>query len=124
MNRENTDHRAAWEAYASIWKLEGAAAKKAACARALDPDCIYRDPLMQCRGFDELVDYMVKFHQQVPGGHFVTTKFEVHHGRSLAHWNLVAGHGTVLDTGVSYGEYGADGRPTVMTGFFEVREPA
>ncbi len=116
---QDIDYRARWEAYAAIWKLEGAAAKRAACADALHPDCLYTDPLTQRLGWDDLVAYMVDFHQQVPGGHFVTQYFNVHHGRSIVRWNMVAGDGTLLQEGISHGEYGDDGRLRSMTGFFE-----
>ncbi len=116
---QNETRRAQWEAYANIWKLEGGAEKLAACARHLTPDCVYTDPLTQTEGWDALVAYMVQFHAQVPGGHFVTTDFKAHHGRSVAYWNMVGGDGSVLGNGVSYGEYAEDGKVSVMTGFFE-----
>ena len=116
---KNEDFRARWEAYANIWKLEGAEAKRAACAEHLDRSCVYTDPLTQRQGWDDLVAYMVEFHQQVPGGHFVTREFKAHHGRSVAHWNMVGGDGTVLGEGVSYGEYAEDGKVRIMTGFFD-----
>jgi len=119
MNDDDIDFRARWEAYASIWKLQGAEAKRTACARHLAEHCEYTDPLTQRRGWDALVAYMVEFHQQVPGGHFVTRDFRAHHGRSVATWDMVAGDGTVLGDGVSYGEYAEDGKVRTMTGFFE-----
>ena len=116
------DYRQRWEAYASIWKLDGADAKRAACEKALRPDCIYRDPLTERKGWEDLIQYMVEFHQQVPGGHFVTQYFNAHHGRSIARWNMVSGDGTVLGEGISHGEYSDDGRLRAMTGFFEPAE--
>lgn len=62
--------------------------------------------------------YMSELHKNVPGVEFVTTDFNSHHGRSLTHWNMVDGKGNIL-SGASYGMYGADGRLTQMTGFFE-----
>lgn len=113
------ERQRAWEAYASIWKLEGANAKQQACAGALSNSCVYTDPHTQRHGWDELVEYMVEFHQQVPGGHFVTTEFRSHTDRSVARWNMVSGDGTVLGDGASYGEYDESGKVKVMTGFFD-----
>ena len=115
----NDELRKHWEAYAAIWKLEGPEAKRAACAEHLDPACVYTDPLTRREGFEPLIEYMVEFHQQVPGGHFVTTGFRSHNGRSVATWNMVGGDGTVLGDGICYGEYGPSGKLRVMTGFFE-----
>lgn len=67
----NDELRKQWEAYAAIWKLEGPEAKRAACAAHLDPECVYTDPLTRREGFEPLIEYMVEFHQQVPGGHNV-----------------------------------------------------
>ena len=102
-----------------IWKLEGERAKKQACETALADSCVYTDPDTQRHGWDELVDYMLEFHDQVPGGHFVTTEFRTHRDRSIAIWNMVGGDGTVLGNGVSYGEYDEQGKVKTMTGFFD-----
>lgn len=114
--------RTAWEAYASIWKVAGAEAKLAACAEHLSSTCVYTDPHTHRRGWNELVEYMVEFHAGVPGGHFVTTEFRAHGDKSIALWNMVAGDGTVLGNGASYGEYDRDGRVKTMTGFFDTPE--
>ena len=121
--KTSKEYRAAWEAYAEIWKLEGAEAKRAACEARLSKSCTYTDPLTRRQGWDDLVEYMVEFHQQVPGGHFVTKDYLFHHGCSIAHWDMVAGDGSVLGEGTSYGEYDGDGKLTRMTGFFETPEP-
>ena len=115
----DTDYRTRWERYAKIWKLDGAKSKHAACEEILEPDCVYTDPLTQRHGFDDLVAYMVEFHQQIPGGHFVTTYFNAHHDRSLARWNMVAGDGTVVGEGASVATYSPGGKLQTMTGFFE-----
>jgi len=101
MTMTQPEARTAWEAYASIWKLADADAKRAACAHALERECIYTDPITQREGWDALVEYMVEFHQQVPGGHFVTTDFKAHNGRSVATWNMVTGDGAVIGNGTS-----------------------
>lgn len=111
-----------WETYASAWKAETAEEKKARFVEALAPECVYTDPLHQAHGWDELTAYMLDFHQQVPGGHFVTRWFSAHHGRSVARWDMVAGDGTVLGEGISYGTYGNDGKLTAMTGFWDTGE--
>lgn len=116
MNDMNTT----WETYAASWKAETDADKQACFEQALAPDCVYSDPMTQARGWDELTAYMNQFHSQVPGGHFVTTEFMAHHGRSLAKWEMRDGNDTVLGDGVSYGEYNNDGKLLSMSGFFAV----
>lgn len=116
----DADLRTAWETYASIWKMTDRQARQAACEVALAPDCLYTDPLGQAQGWEALIDNMEDFHRQIPGGHFVTTSFQVHHGRSLATWNMVTGDGTVAGTGSSYASYDEHGKLTSMNGFFEV----
>lgn len=109
-----------WETYASAWKADGEAAKRGLLARSVAVSAVYRDPLAECQGHDALVAYMLDFHRQVPGGHFETTYFAAHHGRSIAKWDMVNSGGQKLGEGVSYGEYGAGGQLVAMTGFFEV----
>jgi hypothetical protein len=108
-----------WDVYSSAWKAQGAAAKKALLARSVVANAVYRDPLAECPGHDALVAYMLEFHKQVPGGHFETTYFLAHHGRSIAKWNMMDGNGKKIGDGVSYGEYGSDGQLVAMTGFFD-----
>jgi hypothetical protein len=115
-----THEREIWETYASAWGAKDRAPKLAALGRSVAQHAIYCDPIAECRSHDELVTYMLEFHQQVPGGHFRTTFFQAHHGRSIAKWNMISGAGEMLSEGVSYGEYGIDGTLVAMTGFFEV----
>lgn len=62
---------------------------------------------------------MLGFHQHVPGGSFETHYFLAHHERSIAKWNMCNGAGEIIGEGVSYGEYGRDGKLVAMTGFFD-----
>jgi hypothetical protein len=114
------DLRAVWETYASAWRAETSAERRALFEACLTPTCVYTDPLTQTRGWDELLAYMASFHEQVPGGHFVTEYFLAHHGRSIAHWKMLNGKGAQLGHGTSCGEYDAQQRLAAMTGFFEV----
>ncbi|HKY35464.1 MAG TPA: nuclear transport factor 2 family protein [Polyangiaceae bacterium] len=115
----NQDLRAVWETYVSAWKAVASTEKRAIFATCLAPSCVYTDPLTQAKGWDELLAYMLSFHQQVPGGHFVTEYFSAHHGRSIARWKMLNGEGQLLGEGTSYGEYDAEQRLVAMAGFFE-----
>jgi hypothetical protein len=113
---------AVWETYVSTWKEPEMATKRALFERCLAPACVYTDPLTQARGWDALTSYMMSFHESAPGVYFATQKFTAHHGRSLAHWQMLSSTGEVLGDGSSYAEYDAEGRLLVMTGFFQVPE--
>jgi len=62
-------------------------------ASCLAPDCVYTDPLTKAKGWDELAAYMTAFHDQIPGGHFVTQQFFAHHQRSVARWTMAGRDG-------------------------------
>jgi hypothetical protein len=109
-----------WETYTSAWQAAGAEAKALALQASVDGDCVYRDPLVQAEGHAALVDYMLDFHRQVPGGFFRTTSFRAHASRSAAAWQMCSADGAVIGDGISYAEYGADGKLLAMTGFFDV----
>jgi len=117
------DSRVIWERYVESWRAESAAEKRRLFAQALSPACVYRDPLTEARGYDALLDYMLAFHGQVPGGYFVTESFMAHHDRSIAKWRMVDAQGTKLGEGSSFGEYDAGGLLIAMTGFFETQAP-
>ena len=101
------------------WKVGAETEKRSLLGRSVSPRCVYTDPLTQAKGHDELVAYMLQFHRQIPGGHFVTEYFLAHHDRGIAKWTMRAADGSVLGDGISYGEYDAEGRLVAMTGFFE-----
>lgn len=113
------DRRATWETYVSAWKATSADAKAAALAASVAARCVYRDPLTHAEGHAALIEHMLGFHRQVPGGYFVTTYFQTHHDRSIARWTMHSADGTITGEGISYGEYGADGKLVAETGFFE-----
>lgn len=117
-----SEHEKIWETYVASWRATCPDEKRAAYARSLSPECVYTDPLMQARGWDELLAYMQSFHEQLPGAHFVTKEFEAHHDRSLAKWEMRDANEKVLGEGVSYGEYAPDGKLRSMTGFFDTPE--
>ena len=109
-----------WEAYVASWKASAPEDKQRLFEQALSRDCCYTDPLTQVNGWASLMNYMAEFHRQIPGGHFVTKRFIVHHDRSVAYWEMCNAAGEVLGDGVSFGEYNETGKLKAMTGFFEV----
>ena len=108
-----------WDKYSTAWQEATLEGKVAALQQSVSPTCVYQDPLTIVKGYDELIAYMLSFHQQVQGGHFITTWFLTHHDVSIAKWNMVNADGTVIGGGVSYGQYNEQGMLVAMTGFFE-----
>ena len=118
------DLQQVWETYAAAWKAATADEKARALQASVDAAAVYCDPLVEARGYAAIVEYMLDFHRQVPGGYFITTKFWSHHQRSIANWNMCSADGTVIGHGVSYGAYDTAGKLTTMTGFFDVPSAA
>jgi len=114
-NFENT-----WEQYVLSWKVESATDKKSLFKDCLDSSCQYNDPIIKTVGQDQLLEYMLDFHKQIPGGHFVTSYFLAHSNKSITRWEMRNGENLVLGDGISYGEYNNKGLLTSMTGFFEI----
>jgi len=114
----SNDLETVWESYVSAWKLTSIVEKRELFSTCLTPECVYTDPLTLARGWQELLDYMVRFHTQVPGAYFVTQRFLAHHRCSVAHWKMVNAEGLTLDEGISYAEYDDTGRLRNVTGFF------
>jgi hypothetical protein len=115
----NNDPKSVWERYVQTWKTPSLEDKRALFAQCLTPDCVYRDPLTEARGWDELEAYMATLQTQIPGAYFVTEHFLAHHGRSIARWQMMNGENVAVGSGISYGEYDAQGRLCGMSGFFE-----
>lgn len=114
------DFQHAWATYTASWKAESADEKRALFAKCLDANCEYNDPLTRTKGWDALLAYMLEFHKQIPGGHFVTRYFLAHHNQSIAKWAMQDASDVVLSEGISYGRYNDHGKLIAMTGFFEI----
>lgn len=117
-----SDFKTIWETYTSAWKAETASEKQVIFEQSLAKGAIYTDPLAVTNGWDELIGYMLEFHKQIAGGHFVTTYFLAHNQKSIAKWDMCAADGTKIGEGISYGQYNDDGKLTAMTGFYETPE--
>ncbi len=117
----DNDERSVWERYVASWKVESPEEKRALYVTCLSPECVYADPLAQAKGWDELIAYMMDFHKQLPGAHFVTDYFLAHHRQSIARWKMMSGDAVLLGEGISHGKYDEDNRLVSMTGFFEAR---
>lgn len=112
--------RQVWERYVRSWQVASLAEKRELYATCLAPACVYTDPLTRVTGWEQLAAYMLNFHEQVPGGHFVTQEFLAHHGRSVARWKMMSGAGAELGEGISYAEYDPQHFLVSMTGFFQL----
>ncbi|MBL1240804.1 MAG: nuclear transport factor 2 family protein [OCS116 cluster bacterium] len=117
-----SDFKNTWETYTSAWKAETAQQKLEIFKQCLATDATYTDPLVVTKGWDELTEYMLEFHQQIPGGYFDTHYFLAHHDKSIAKWDMKTGDGTKIGEGISYGHYNADGKLIAMTGFYETEQ--
>ncbi|GJI98593.1 hypothetical protein RugamoR57_53110 [Duganella caerulea] len=114
------DHQQVWETYTSAWKAESADDKRALFEASLARECAYQDPLTKVNGWDNLMAYMSNFHQQIPGGHFVTRRFRYHQGQSVAQWDMLDRLGNVIGDGASVGHYNEAGRLVAIAGFFDI----
>jgi hypothetical protein len=118
----NSAHNTIWETYTRSWSVSEDQERVALFEQCLGADCLYSDPVVQTSGYAELSAYMAELLRNMPGARFVTTDFVSHHNQSLAHWNMLDGHGDILSQGASHGLYGADGRLIQMSGFFALPE--
>ncbi len=113
------DIKTVWERYVGSWNATLATERQALFAECLAPNCVYRDPQTEARGWDELGAWMAAFQEQMPGTRFETVHFSVHHDRSIARWRMLSAAGVELGEGISYGEYDAERRLVAMSVFFD-----
>jgi hypothetical protein len=115
----HNEQKAAWERYVASWRAESAEERRSLFEACLARGCSYSDPLTKTEGWAALEAYMLEFHRQIPGAHFVTEYFCAHHGKSIAKWKMVGPGAAPLGEGISYGEYDDRNKLVTMTGFFE-----
>lgn len=117
---EGNAHEKVWETYVRSWRVTTADGKRAIFEASLSPGFVYLDPLARAEGWDQLIAYMLAFHEQVPGGHFVTRRFMAHGGQSVACWETQGSDGALPKDGIGHAEYGADGKLLKLTNFYEM----
>ena len=112
-----------WTDYQSAWSDIPDGERRALLAKSVTDDCHYSDPVSSHDGIDALIDHIHASQRKWPGAHFRNDRFLEHHDQALSEWTMFDGTGGVVATGVSYARFGADGRLTQMTGFFEAKQP-
>lgn len=113
-------HLDTFETYQSAWKHGTPPAER---QRLLDtsvaPDCVYQDPGTECHGHAELTAKIEDANRKGPGASFRNDRFLEHHGKAVIQWTMFDGAGEEYAKGASYVQFGADGRLTHMTGFYD-----
>lgn len=111
-----------WNTYQSAWSDISAHERRELLARSVADNCVYSDPTDYCEGVDALIAHIEGSQAKVPGARFRNDKFLDHHDQGLSEWTMYDGKGAVVATGTSYARFGADGRLSQMTGFFEPKK--
>ncbi len=109
--------RTLWDRYSATWAMPEAE-RLERLAETVAPEVTYTDPHIALAGIAAFSEYMTGFQAQMPGAGFQIREVIDHHGRTLAHWNMVSAEQAVIGTGTSFAELSADGKLAHITGFF------
>jgi len=107
-----------WETYRASWSNKNSAIRTEDLRKITTDDFEYRDPNVELTGSEQLSDYMSQFQEEFIGASFVITDFIVHHGRSLAYWNMLNSENEVVVVGADFAIY-ENGKLKQITGFFK-----
>lgn len=111
-----------WKTYQAAWADMPADQRRAMLAKSVTDNCIYSDPSDYCEGVDALIVHIEGSLAKWPGLSFRNDKLLEHHDQGLSFWTMFDGDGGVVVTGHSYACFGANGRLTRMTGFFDLKK--
>ena len=82
-------------------------------------DGVYLDPSGRAEGREGLVKHIAGFRQTFPDHRIdMSSGVDAHDGYLRFAWTMVGPDGGQLMEGVDFGTYGADGRITLICGFF------
>jgi len=116
----DASYRSTFVAYQSAWSSHiSPAERQRLLEMTVAEDCFYTDPGVACHGYAELIPKIDDSKQRFPGASFRVDRFLEHHAQALANWTMFDGKGNEFVTGASYVRFGADGRLTHMSGFFD-----
>lgn len=117
----NEAYLATWKTYQAAWADIGVAQRRKLLTESVAEDCIDSDPIAACRGIDALNAKIEDSKQKFPGASFRNDTFLDYHDHGLSHWTMLNKEGAKMVEGASYARFGADGKLTQMTGFFEAK---
>ena len=109
-----------WEAYTKAWSDIGATEREQLVETSVSEDIDFSNPLIAGRGRAELIDAMIQFQKQFPGGQFELRPSMIHHDQLLSAWILHGKDGSELLTGHNYAQADSEGKLLQMTGFFAI----
>ena len=113
-------HLSTFETYQSAWTLGvSAVERQRLLGLSVAEDCVYQDPGTECHGHAELIAKIEDANQKGPGARFRNDSFFEHHDKGIVNWTMFDGVGDEYGRGTSYVQFGADGRLTHMTGFYD-----
>ena len=113
-------HLSTFQTYQSAWTLGVSAdERQRLLGLSVAEDCVYQDPGIECRGHAELIAKIEDANQKGPGAKFRNDSFFEHHDQGVVNWTMFDGAGDEYGRGASYVRFGADGRLTHMTGFYD-----
>jgi len=107
-----------WETYRTSWSNDNSVERTEELQKIMTEDFEYRDPNIDLKGYEELSDYMSEFQKEFVGASFTIQDFQVHHDRSLAHWNMINAENEVVGNGTDFAIY-ENGKLKQVTGFFK-----
>ena len=119
MTPEANNIKAVWDRYAAIWSL-GEDKRNQELKGCLSEDATYSDPASDILDVKALSEYMAGFQSTFPNCRFQINKAQLHHGRTLAQWDMVDADGTTLQQGVSHVLLADDGKFKQISGFFDL----
>jgi hypothetical protein len=116
----NEAHLKTWNAYQRAWGPVDESERAELLRGSVSDDILYTDPASQAHGAQELIARIAQTQQKFVGAYFRNDSFLEHHDQGLFLWTMYDAEGRVFVKGSSFGRFGADGRLTQATGFFEV----
>lgn len=115
---EESNIKEIWETYRTCWSEAHSSKRNIRLQEIISDDFEYHDPNIEIEGYLQLSDYMIQFQKEFVGCSFIITDFNVHHNKSLAHWNMISANNEVVGNGVDFASY-THSKLKTITSFFK-----
>ena len=117
-------HEDVMSTYVALWNATDEPERRRLAEQVLTGDATVLYPAIAAHSRDEIVLAIGRFHDQMPGAHFVATSgVEEHHGWLRASWSLLQADGSVRVEGEDVAEPAGDGRLRRVLGFHNPLPP-
>jgi hypothetical protein len=109
-----------WKSYQGAWADIEIVERERLLRQSVANDVVFTSPLVEGKGFGNLIAHIAQFQERFPGAYFKSNKLLSHHGQLLSEWTMYNRDGSEFLTAHSFAHFNEQGLLTHLAGFWKI----